>query len=102
MLLQQTQPLDLAKHVLKADTLQAVAKKPFNYQGWKILDRWAFNSPRQLQALEAEGEVVLLGRLLDQQNLEHKVLTLQESLEALATGTTEHELLQMHQVATEL
>lgn len=102
MLTQQTQPLELARRVLKPQTLQAVAKAPYTARGWKILDRWAFNSPEKIKALESEGEVVLLGRLLDQQLREHEVLTLQESLEALANGVTEHELLVMHQVQTEL
>lgn len=102
MLTRQTQPLELARRVLKPQTLQAVTKVPYSAQGWKILDRWAFNSPEKLKVLEAAGEVILLGRLLEQQQLEHEILTLQESLEAQANGVAEHELLAMHQVQTEL
>jgi len=34
--------------------------------GWQILDCWAFNFPERLRALEAQGELLLLGRLLEQ------------------------------------
>ncbi|KPW99534.1 Uncharacterized protein ALO79_02297, partial [Pseudomonas syringae pv. castaneae] len=31
--------------------------------------------PEQLRKLEADGEVILLGRLLEQQEIEHQVLS---------------------------
>lgn len=96
----QMNPLDVAKRVLATSTLQVVARAPYNTQGWKILDRWAMNSPAELKSLEAQGEVILLGRLLEQQTLETQVLT--EHQTSSGTHMAEHEILSMHQVETEL
>lgn len=98
---EQHSPLDLAKQVLAADTIEAVRLLPsFHLRGWKILDRWAHNSPGKVRDLEQQGEVVLLGRLLEQQDLEHKVLV--DAIDLLNSGTAEHEVLAMHDVQTEL
>lgn len=102
MLAGQSKPLELARRVLKSETLQSVMRSPYNVYGWKILDRWAFNGPEALQKLEATGEVVLLSCLLDQQDLEQKILLRDESLEAMQNGATERELLLLNEVQTEL
>jgi hypothetical protein len=100
MLTSQTAPLDLAKRVLTSTTLDAVREcQEIHLRGWKILDRWAFNSPAKLKDLEYSGEVVLLGRLLDQQNLEHRVLL---ELGTSTEGLSEHEILTMNEITTEL
>lgn len=101
MLIGQTQPLELAKRVLQPETISSIREcREIHLRGWKILDRWAFNSPQKLRELEKAGEVTLLGRLLEQQSVEHAVLL--ESTEALNTGTSEQELLEMNHVQTEL
>jgi hypothetical protein len=101
LLTEQTQPLAIAANILKPTTMQAVRRSPsFHLQGWKILDRWAFNSPEKLRSLEAQGEVILLGRLLEQQAVEHQALT--RSLEQIQSGLTEHEILAMNEINTEL
>lgn len=101
MITNQHQPLDIAARVLKPETIHSVKRSPsYNYWGWKILDRWAFNSPEKLKALETEGEVILLGRLLDQQDLEHEIIL--DSQEQLRQGMVEHEILAMHEINTEL
>ena len=101
MLIGQQQPLAIAAQVLKPATLQAVRRSPsFHLRGWKILDRWAFNSPEKLRALEAQGEVILLGRLLEQQQLEHQAMT--AAAEQQREGLAEHEILAMHEINTEL
>lgn len=101
MLIGQTKPLDLAKSVLQPATISSVREcRELHLRGWTILDRWAFNSPENLRELESSGEVMLLGRLLEQQNLEHSVLM--EATEALNAGTSEHEILEMNHVQTEL
>ena len=101
MLIGQTQPLDLAKRVLQPQTISSVRQcRELHLRGWKILDRWAFNSAQKLRDLENSGEVLLLGRLLEQQMLEHNVLM--DNVEALNSGTTEQELLEMNHVQTEL
>lgn len=101
MLIGQQQPLEQASKVLKQATIQAVRSSPsYNLQGWNILDRWAFNSPSQLVALEAEGEVILLGRLLEQQSTEQNVLN--RSIEQIRAGSTPHEILAQNEINTEL
>lgn len=72
------QPLEIAACVLRPETLDAVRRLPdFSRRGWCILDRWALNSPDALRRLEAEGEVILLGRVLEQQRIEQRVIDLQ-------------------------
>jgi hypothetical protein len=93
-------PLDVAKRVLLPETISSVRSKPYHLCGWKILDRWAMNSPAKLKALENEGEVALLGRLLDQQVIEHTILL--EAAEQLQEGVTEYEILTQSGVQTEL
>ncbi|CAG2138457.1 hypothetical protein LMG19282_01499 [Cupriavidus campinensis] len=100
MLTKETKPLDVAKRILRPETISSVRSRPFHLRGWLILDRWAINSPSKLQALEEEGEVVLLGRLLEQQNLEHEILL--EATTLLNSGVTETEILAQNEVETEL
>lgn len=100
MLIGNVQPLEVAARVLKLETLMEVRKAPYNLQGWKILDRWAMNSPERLKALETAGEMVLLSRLLGQQNLEQTILL--ESLALADEGMMEHEILALREIATEL
>lgn len=97
------QPLAFAAGVLTPATLASVRRSPsFHHRGWQILDRWAFDSPAQLQALETKGEVVLLGRLLEQQQLEHQALMSRAALEQRRHGLTDHEILALCEIRTEL
>jgi hypothetical protein len=101
MLIGQTKPLELAKRVLQPETISSIRDcQQIHLRGWKILDRWAFNTPQKLRELEKSGEVMLLGRVLEQQSLEHAVLT--EAVEVLNSGTSEQEILEMNHVQTEL
>jgi len=103
MLTGQQQPLSIAATVLKPTTMQAVRRSPsFHLQGWKILDRWAFNSPEKLRAMEAQGEVILLGRLLEQQIAEQEILTSDAGLSQRRNGLVEHEILAANEINTEL
>lgn len=93
-------PLSIAANLLASDTIESVLRSPsFHARGWQILDRWAFNSPIQLRQLEAEGEVVLLGRLLEQQQIEHQVLLAPESLAQYRHGLAEQEILALHEIS---
>lgn len=95
--------MSIAAGVLTGTTLECVRHSPsFHLRGWQILDRWAISSPEQLQRLEAEGEVILLGRLLEQQEIEHQVLSSAEALEQRRQGLASHEILALNEVATEL
>jgi hypothetical protein len=102
-MLSSNTPLSIAAHVLASDTIESVLRSPsFHARAWQILDRWAFNSPMQLRQLEAEGEVVLLGRLLEQQEIEHQVLLAPESLAQYRRGLAEQEILALREVSLAL
>ncbi|MGH8344946.1 MAG: hypothetical protein ACRES5_00020 [Pseudomonas sp.] len=92
-----SQPLAVAARVLKPETLAAVRSlADYSLRAWRILDRWALNSPDELHRLEAEGEIVLLGRLLEQQRIE------QRAIDRQPVGVPEQEALAIAKVQTEL
>jgi hypothetical protein len=93
------QPLAMAAKLLRPATISEFRKLPYSAQGWKILDRWALNTPKELKALEQQDILDLLNRVLDQQRLETKVLS--EAL-PISEGMAEHEILAQHAVNTEL
>lgn len=100
MLLNDPAPLELASRVLKIETLRTVARQPFNRFGWSVLDRWAFNSPTALQALEAQGLDALRARVLEQQEREVEVLL--ELSPDLGNSVSDSEVLAYAEVRTEL
>lgn len=92
--------LSIAANALASETIEAVRRSPsFHARAWHILDRWAFNSPKQLLQMEAEGEVILLERLLRQQEIEQQALTSPDGLVQRGCGLTEHEILAMHGIS---
>jgi hypothetical protein len=84
-------PLAIAARVLAPDTLCALRRHPYHLAAWRIADRWAVDQPERLRALEAEGEIFVLIRLLEQQQLEHEALL--DSSEALCTGLSPTDIL---------
>src|SRR5438046_271166 len=100
-MLSESAPLSIAANVLGRGTIESVLRSPsYHAHGWQILDRWAFNCPEQLRKLEADGEVILLGRLLEQQEIEHQVLSSTAGLEQRSHGLAEHEVLALHEIRT--
>jgi hypothetical protein len=96
-------PLSIAANTLASSTIEAVRRSPsFHGRAWHILDRWAFNSPKQLLQMEGEGELILLERLLKQQEIEQRALTLPDSLAQRRHGLTEHEILAIHGISLAL
>lgn len=96
-------PLTIAANVLARSSIQSVLRSPsYHARGWQILDRWAISGPEQLRKLEADGEVIMLGRLLEQQEIEHQVLSSTAALEQRRNGLAEHEVLALHEISTEL
>lgn len=90
-------PLEMAARVIQPETIAAIRRlSDYSLRGWCILDRWAINSPDALRVLEAEGEVVLLGRLLEQQRIE------QRAIDRQPVGMPEQEALSISRVQTEL
>lgn len=95
--------LSVAANVLASATIESVLRSPsYHDRGWQILDRWAFNCPERLRRLEADGEILLLGRLLEQQGIEHQVVSSAAGLVLRSTGLAEHEILSMYEINTEL
>ncbi|HBO5294950.1 TPA: hypothetical protein L4W44_003333 [Pseudomonas aeruginosa] len=100
-MLSNNSPLSIAAGVLASDTIEAVRRSPsFHARAWQILDRWAFNSLAQLRQMEADGEIILLERLLIQQELEHRTLCSEEGLNQQRHGLTEHEILTLRGVSS--
>ncbi len=91
--------LTKALKLLDPETMAAVCKAPFTVRGWKILERWASNSPRALQALESRGLVWFLTRLREQQQLESAAL---EAQLGYLNHLSAREVLQLAQIETEL
>lgn len=84
--------------VLQHSTILRVNKCPtVNHRGMNILDRWAINQPDELRELERNTAYLMI-RLLEQQELESKILDSPESLDQLAQGMTSHEILMRHEV----
>lgn len=89
--------------MLARSSVESVLCSPsYHARGWQILDRWAFNYPEKLRSLEADGEVILLGRLLEQQEIEHQVLSSTVGLEQCSHGLAEYEVLTLQEIRTEL
>lgn len=100
-------PLEIAARVIQPETIAAIRRlSDYSLRGWRILDRWAINSPDMLRTLEAEGEVVLLGRLLEQQRIEQRAIDRQPvgmpELEALAMAKVQLELKSSNDAAAQL
>ncbi|HEP6277341.1 TPA: hypothetical protein VDA67_003899 [Burkholderia vietnamiensis] len=96
-------PLSIAAATLTPATLSSICRSmSFHRRGWQILDRWAFESPAQLRALEAEGEMIQPGRLLEQPQLEHRALRSAAALEPCRRDSAEQEILALHEIRTTL
>jgi len=96
-----TQPLEIAGRILKPETIGAVRRSPsFHLRGWTILDRWALNCPEKLLDLERAGEIILLGRLLEQQQIEHQILT--TAPESETSALADQEILAAHEISLDL
>lgn len=88
------EPLKIASGVLARTTIDSVLQSTsYHARGWQILDRWALSSSGRLRELEADGELLLLERLLEQQRLEQEALVSPHGLAQRAQGLAEHEIL---------
>ncbi|TCG03110.1 hypothetical protein BZM27_50930 [Paraburkholderia steynii] len=84
-------PLAIASKVRAPDTLAAIRRHPYHIVAWHIADRWAFDQPERLANLDAQGEILVLIRLLEQQQLEHEALL--DSVEERRAGMSPTEIL---------
>ena len=70
MLDRQNYPLEIARKVLKPETINYVRSGGYTSLGYSILDRWALNSPEELKMLEAMGKFDFDLKLYGQQQTE--------------------------------
>ena len=99
----QTAPLDIARKILKPETINEVrATEGITNSAYLILDRWALNSPDMLKALEAKGDLFFLIRLDQQTSLEARTLNSDTAWEMSQRGMSDWEILSELGIDTEL
>ena len=94
MLDRQTFPLEIARKVLKPETINDVRSGGYTSLGYSILDRWALNSPEDLKKLEAMGDIPFMVKLYGQQQKEAEALSSETSRQASLRGMSDSEILE--------
>ena len=94
MLDSQTYPLEIARKVLKPETINDVRSGGYTSLGYSILDRWALNSPEDLKKLEAMGDIPFMVKLYGQQQKEAEALSSETSRQASLRGMSDSEILE--------
>ena len=82
MLDRQTAPLEIARTVLRPETIREVRSAAFTNSAYLILDRWALNQPDDLRRLEERGEISFMVTLDQQATREANVLNSDSAWEA--------------------
>jgi hypothetical protein len=98
----QTAPLEIAATVLKPETIREVRIRGFTNSAYLILDRWAMNSPDELKALEAKGQIAFDLKLYGQQQEEAHALNSDTAWEMSQRGMSDWEILEILRIDTEL
>lgn len=93
MLDRQTYPLEIARKVLKPETINDVRSEGYTLLGYSILDRWALNSPDELKKLEAMGDAEFMLKLYGQQQTEARALSSETARQASLRGMSDSEIL---------
>ncbi|WP_254661874.1 hypothetical protein [Burkholderia sp. CCA53] len=97
MLTGQTQPLSIAAKSSSRRRFRPSGVHPrITCRAGRSSTAGRSTSPEKLRSLEAQGEVILLGRLLEQQTIEHQVLS--RSIDQKQNGLTEHEILVSNEI----
>ena len=94
MLDRQAYPLEIARKVLKPETINDVRSGGYTSLGYSILDRWALNSPEELKKLEAMGDIPFMVKLYGQQQTEAEALSSETSRQASLRGMSDWEILE--------
>ena len=102
MLDRPTNPLDIARTVLRPQTIREVQSAAFTNSAYLILDRWALNQPDDLRRLEARGEISFMVTLDQQATREANVLNSDSAWEASRQGMSDWEILQNAGIDTSL
>lgn len=102
MLDHQTAPLEIARRVLRPETILEVTTGGFNNSAYLILDRWALNQPDELRRLEAMGSLHLLVTLDQQATREAQTLNSETARQAELQGMSAWEILENAGIDTSL
>ncbi len=102
MLDRQTAPLEIARTVLRPETIREVRSAGLTNTAYLILDRWALNQPDDLRRLEAMNTLGLIVTLSQQQTREANVLNSDSAREASRQGMSDWEILQNAGIDTSL
>ena len=94
MLDRQNYPLEIARKVLKPETINDVRSGGYTSLGYSILDRWALNSPEELKMLEAMGKFDFDLKLYGQQQTEARALSSETARQASQRGMSDSEILE--------
>ena len=94
MLDRQTAPLEIARTVLRPETIREVCNAGFTNSAYLILDRWALNQPDELRRLETLSTLGLIVTLSQQQTREANVLNSDSAWEASRQGMSDWDILQ--------
>ena len=94
MLDKPSYPLEIARKVLKPETINDVRSGGYTSLGYSILDRWALNSPDELRKLEAMGSFDFDLKLYGQQQTEAQALSSETARQASLRGMTDSEILE--------
>ena len=102
MLDRQTAPLEIARTVLRPETIREVRSAAFTNSAYLILDRWALNQPDDLRRLETKGTLHLLVQLDMQTQTEANTLNSDSAWQASRQGMSDWEILQNAGIDTSL
>ena len=102
MLDRQTTPLEIARTVLRPETIREVRSAGLTNAAYLILDRWALNQPDDLRRLESMNTLGLIVTLSQQQTREANVLNSDSAWEASRQGMSDWEILQNAGIDTSL
>ena len=102
MLERQNYPLEIARKVLKPETINEVRSGGYTSLGYSILDRWALDSPDELRKLEAKGELAFDLKVYGQQQTEARALNSEAARQMRLNGMSDWEILQSLGIETRL
>ena len=102
MLDRQSYPLEIARKVLKPETINDVRSGGNTSLGYSILDRWALNSREELKRLEAMGSFDFDLKVYGQQQTEARALSSETARLAGLQGMSDWEILESMGIDTSL
>ena len=88
--------------VLKPETVSAIYEDGYTITAFRILDRWALNSPEALKRLDAQGILAFERRLNAQLELEVDAYNSESAQRAFGQGWSVYEFYESVGIDTEL